>query len=482
MVHEKVDALYQQNLAVFTCIEEKFNRLQSIPATITRDNIKQRLLAELNGEREKTLIADKWCFLKSFGIYSTFILFLIVGAIVGRNKKKTHISIMFDCWSNNCMEFYGDIIPRLKSTSIGYFYNNNKNYSYCCSLKGIDPLRGKRKYFFTSSASYSVLIKHFSQFFFYWNLSKKTDLNLVELVVKLLFEIGKHLTMIEGTKIDLLVSAHDNGFSPYRHFIYTSNGVDRLLLIQNGGRVNLNASYNNYIYADYYAAWTARRLTNFTNMNCIGKFSSGSVRLDKRISETNSDSANLYDILFIEQVYNCTESIGAPNHDAYIVGLNNLVSLQLHHANLRIAYCCRPNRAVFENPLLINDIDEVLLDSNIIVLKPNPGETYDHVKKTHLVVAFDSSVRCEALMMNKPVVTCNYTGYPNDFVVVNSCEDAVIYNAEYVEFERKLLSMHQNSVNNDVNENCKNIWSMGKSEKSASEIIAELINTELKLQ
>ena len=166
MVHEKVDALYQQNLAVFTCIEEKFNRLQSIPATITRDNIKQRLLAELNGEREKTLIADKWCFLKSFGIYSTFILFLIVGAIVGRNKKKTHISIMFDCWSNNCMEFYGDIIPRLKSTSIGYFYNNNKNYSYCCSLKGIDPLRGKRKYFFTSSASYSVLIKHFSQFFF----------------------------------------------------------------------------------------------------------------------------------------------------------------------------------------------------------------------------------------------------------------------------------------------------------------------------
>ena len=58
MVHEKVDALYQQNLAVFTCIEEKFNRLQSIPATITRDNIKQRLLAELNGEREKTLIAN----------------------------------------------------------------------------------------------------------------------------------------------------------------------------------------------------------------------------------------------------------------------------------------------------------------------------------------------------------------------------------------------------------------------------------------
>jgi len=481
MISDKVNSIYEENINVFARIEKIFYSSHGVPVVITRDNIKQRITAELNGERTQKLLAEKLAGLKGFVTYYTLMLFLILSVFLGGKKKKIKSTVLFDCWQSNSMEFYEGIIGRIKTDSIDFFYSKSSiNYSHC-SISQLKNFTIKKTIpeILTRSASLEILKHHFLKYFIYWKLSKQTNLNVLDLVLRMIYEAAKHISMSEGINTRILVSAHDNGFSPYRYYFYKKSGIDSVMLLQNGGRVNLDAANNSYIYADYYMAWSNLRLANFTGMNCPNKYAPGSIRLSRCLSKGIYDTKIEYDILFVEQIFNFSDSYGAPNHEAYLEGVNNLVKFKNENNDLRVAYCCRPTKNTNQKKKRIHDIRSRLMTTDIILLEPPPLGIYDEIMHSQCVIAYDSSVRCEALMMEKPVITCNYTGYPNDFVVKNSCDDAVIFSKRYDEFEMKTLSMLNNIGRESVMDCYKEIWGFSGEITGTSEEILKLINSEI---
>jgi hypothetical protein len=483
MVHEKVDALYQHNVEVFASIEKIFHSAHGVPFEITRNNIKQRILAEINNEREKILLSSKRGILKSFFNYYKLIIFLVSGSVFGSRKRQVSSVVMFDCWYTNSLEFYEDIIANLKTNSILYFLNDShKNQSSCCTAPNQIQQSGKRIKLFSKRASMKVLRSHFSKFIEYWNLSRKTDLNIFDLIVRMIYEVGKHISMVDGINTSMLVSAHDNGYSPYRYYFYKKYGIDSIMLLQNGGRVDLDASYNSYIYADYYMAWTKHRLDMFTEMHCFNKFTPGSVRLSNRLNKYTGDAKLEYDILFVEQFFiNQTGVRGAPDNEAYLVGIDNLLKFKQRHSQFRVAYGCRPGRNNDRASILVHDINSKLKNSEVIMLKLEPLEIYDIILRSSVVLAFNSSVRCEALMLKKIAMTCNYTGYENDYVVNNSCDDVVINSDKYNEFESKILGALNKLKENDSADYYKNNNGMNNVVYNSSTEIADIISLRLGL-
>ena len=83
------------------------------------------------------------------------------------------------------------------------------------------------------------------------------------------------------------------------------------------------------------------------------------------------------------------------------------------------------------------------------MLKLEPLEIYDIILRSSVVLAFNSSVRCEALMLKKIAMTCNYTGYENDYVVNNSCDDVVINSDKYnLKLHKIFLFQHMEKFEN----------------------------------
>lgn len=228
-------------------------------------------------------------------------------------------------------------------------------------------------------------------------------------------------------------------------------------------------------------AWSKDRLDNFTEMHCRKKFTPGSIRLSRRLDKYTKNVKGEYDIIFIEQLFTSTEVHGAPNHTAYIAGLINLIKLKQNHNKIRVAYACRPGRNNSRASIIIQDINNKLKNSDVIMLELDPLEIYGIILRTSIVVAFNSSVRCEALMLSKTVLTCNYTGYANDYVVNNSCDNNVINSEQYDEFERKILgalNKHRENSGIDLYKNNNCIENTGY---NASTEIAGIINLHLGL-
>lgn len=444
--HLKVEQIIDNNFTVFNFIEKIIFDAHGIPINITRDNIKQKLLAELNGERKKRITGCVNNFFYDLSTFMAVFIFLIICTLFLRKKSQESVDILFDYWTSKADEFYMPISEELYSNNIGILIND-----YCSGSKMVQESFDDPKYIFlykklfSAQVSWSIVKTHYALFGKYRVFSKSANLNIVSLVLSLVKEIATHLTFTESVKAKILVSAHDNGYSPYRYHIYHSNGIENILLIQNGGRVNIRAFYNSYIYADYYIGWSKKRFDDFIEMHCDNKLALGSMRLNRLINKLPKGRIE-YDILFMEQICDGPESNGTVKKASILDGLKNLKRLANECKELKIAYCCRPGRETKPGKI-VSAIDKVIDNSRIIKHITKPFESYDLINKSLLIVSFDSSTRCEALIMNKFVVTCNYTKYQYDFIVKYSDDKFVIQSNLYAEFKDKLLYIidHQDS-------------------------------------
>ena len=133
------------------------------------------------------------------------------------------------------------------------------------------------------------------------SLATGVDLNLLQLMF--LIDVLRHKTTVSGINAPLLVSADDAGYPPLRHWAYTDSGIGKVALIQNGGRVELNAHYNNYVSCDLYFAWSKHRHKHVIDMSSKKTFFVGSLRLSKFLKAIdNTKVGNSTDILFMEQI------------------------------------------------------------------------------------------------------------------------------------------------------------------------------------
>ena len=86
-----------------------------------------------------------------------------------------------------------------------------------------------------------------------------------------------------------------------------------------------------------------------------------------------------------------------------------------------------------------NEIDNLMKTSEVLVLSSTTeARTYKHIVSTSLVIAYDSSIRLEAITMGKPVVSCSDGPRSNDYVSVFSPEQLNIEDVGYCNFAEKL--------------------------------------------
>lgn len=441
-----VNEILHAHRRAFSAFETIFLKVHSIPRKITRAEIKRRILAQLNGESETSFLVRKKKFLASAVIYYACMVYLLIRGLIGRSSNQVSIPVLFDVWSQGCGSFYEEIACKLPPEAIGILLYDNENDRFVTQNSLKYSVRVHRTYSksFSRFAAWTVFRNHWCRFFFYWRLSESTQLDFVDMALRFFSSIATHLTTVEGLDVQVLVSANDNGFNPLRYHLYRSNGIGKIVLLQNGGRVNLIAHYNYNIFSDFYAGWSIERLDQFVEMNCKNKCPIGSIMLAKSLNTIGEKISTQYDLLFIEQVYNGEESNGSPTHRTYLEVLNNVVRFAAKHQQFIVGYCMRPGRETSERQDYCDEIDQILRGSRVQIINAERGESYVHITNARLIVACDSSMRLEALMMRKPVISCNYTKYRYDYVCSISEQIAILEDQSFQAFEKRTLYILDN--------------------------------------
>lgn len=74
----------------------------------------------------------------------------------------------------------------------------------------------------------------------------------------------------------------------------------------------------------------------------------------------------------------------------------------------------------------------------IVLTEELESSSYDALWAARLVVAMDSSIRCEALILNKPVISCGNPKNNDDYVVNLSPPNFIVDSIEYQQFAKML--------------------------------------------
>jgi len=278
---------------------------------------------------------------------------------------------------------------------------------------------------------------HIGKFWYYRALSVESDISIIDLVSRLMMELAKSKSAVEGINAKVFISVHDNGFSPLAYWAHKATGISQFLLIQSGGRVELDLCQNAFIYADAYFGWMKERNEEFRGMVCKRRFATGPLRLHKFLRDKSKEGdRRLLDITFFEQLHIKSH----PKYTTYLRVLENLIRFSNQYPSLKIAYCKRPSggHARPENELS-DQVDAMLNDSPIMLLSGGIESSYSALLDTRVVVALDSSIRCEALLLSKIVVSCSDRPEPHDFVVHRFANGYEVETNEYTEFSEVLI-------------------------------------------
>jgi hypothetical protein len=477
-IHKQVDSIYSENKNAFEVLEKIFLDAHSIPQEITKCAVKQRILGALKNEMNSNWLASPGSLIHNLALYISAMCYLLLCALLGLRHKRVNVyvdvDVLFDYYGYGVDAFYDNILKELPALNIGAFgpfvNDGNKNSCIPSSRKF---LKKNRPY--SCKAAWAVFKSHYNRFGVYWSLTKQTNMNFVDLALRLCSEVAIHKTSIEGISSKILVSANDNGYSPYRYHLYRSNGIGAIFLIQNGGRLGLTDFFNSYIHCDYYLGWSQERLDHFREMSCENKLAIGSTLLSNFLLSRNSTQTDIeYDIIFVEQ--HCVST--HQNHTQYFKLLQNLARYAMENPEIRVAYCRRPVMCAL--PSFCEQVNLILRDSPIIVLdSTNSYSSYEYIFKSSLLVSLHSSLRFEALMLGKPVISC--CKQTDDFVVNYSDPCFVVSTDDYYEFASKINFMINNiempSVRSALTKLQKAVG--GNIGKNVSYSIANLIKAEL---
>lgn len=478
-IHAQVEHIYREHKNTFDILENIFFDEHSIPHEITRDEVKQRILRVLNNETSNKWLSFPKGLTYNLTLYIMAMCYLLWCALFGPRYSRVNVDVLFDYWSSSCEDFYGGILNELPSLNIAAFspcIDEGHKHSRI-------PSSGRfvRKYRpYSRRSAWAVFKSHYHRFGIYWSLTKQTNIDFIDLALRLCSEVAGHITSIEGVSSKILVSAHDNGYTPYRYHLYRSNGIGPIFLIQNGARIDILASYNSYIHCDYYIGWSQQRLDDFIEMRCKNKIALGSIKLSNFLLSHNDKKMNVqYDILFLEQ------NIEPPNPKStfYLNLLRYFVRYSSENTEIRAAYCRRPG--IFAHPSLCKQVDLILRGSSVIILDSiNSSSSYEHSLNSALIVSLDSSLRYEALMLDKPVISCSDRHEPHDFIVKYSDPCFVVSTDDYCVFSSKinflLKNLDASSIANSLARFQK--AAVGKVGNNVSLSIANLIKTELQHQ
>ena len=406
-LQKQIDTVYLQKWEAFKIVEKKLSDGLSIPEDIIAQTIKRYILRELNLGKDQLWLSSKTNTLSSLINHISLMCLLFFSACFGCNKKKTHVDIIFDAWGTNCSDFYEAFTRKnvLTAQRVGVIGSFSKE------LRHIKPIQTQND----CSLKFSRVIAQ-KLLKFYWNqwwqfrlLSTSCDSDINRLLLKLCIEIARCSSEVKALSADVLLSGNDNGYSPLRYWLYRCGGIKSIILIQNGGRVGMNLHYNSYTHCDVFFGWSAHRVAHFLSMQCPEIIIIGSPRLSKFLqSHKPNHPSNPIDILFIEQIYDHRWK----EHKIVLKFLRHIVRYAKERPDLTVRYSGRfepdPDRKS------VKDIQSILKESLIKRVNNRGVEgSYKYILDTDVIISYDSSLRLEALAMDKTICSCNYDGRTN---------------------------------------------------------------------
>jgi len=392
-----------------------------------------------------------------------YFLFL---SIFGKRKMiKQKFDLLLENWSGNNFEpFYERIYEKfVNKYNIGILdVNKELKEDFFPAKSTIISKNSNHKHFYSNSVSYLIVRKEFTKFFKYRNLSLSSNIDFVNISLRLLRYIAVYNTDTENLKAEFLISASDNHYNSLRYFIYKTNGIKNILLIQNGIRSGhmSNSSGDMYTYCDYYLGFGDQTISSQKGMVCKYKLSMGSLRLYNNTYSIHCSNKNENEIIFIEQLALLkTEDY---NYETYLYIIDMLCNFAKEYPKYKIIYKTRPNRfkRYAKNFLMLEHIkiiDKKLIDVNITIDEHISKNSYEAILKSNVVVYYNSTMGFESLGLNKKVFCCNLDR--QDFQISQNDEIGVLISKSYKLFEEKLLYL----VDND-NEVIRNYYNNKKLE------------------
>jgi len=444
--YNKVEKLYNENINYFKLLEKEFSNNLNIPSHILMDTIKRVLVESIHPYGKKSFLLHYSYAIKDFFIYYIVMIYLFILALFPKNKKNIYkFDIVFDC------DVYYDF-----DSNYRLLYEKLKNYSIAIfsrigifKQEDIFILNKKNTKKFDSEISYKILKSQFNNFGLYKELSKKSNINFINLSLRLMRYIALYETDSKNFSTNIFISAGDIYYNSLRYYIYHTNGINNIVLLQSGmkGGINSSSSGDLYIYSDYYFGYGTYFIDNLYG-NIQYKIASGSIKLyqetyNKQFSETT-------DIVFIEQMA-FIEIENEHSMKTYLDLVNILIKFANKYKNYNIVYRIRPLKlSVYysdkEKMNIVNDLYNRMQKSGIII--DDFSETsYDAILQAKIIVFYTSALGFEALGLNKKTLCCNV-----DKLSSLPCVDeiGVLVEKSYALFEKKLLYLLNDNNDNNI--------------------------------
>jgi len=442
--YKNVERYYEKNSNAFSSLEEKMSSDFNIPENIFKDAIKRQLSEVLEGGPKSFLLTNKISF-KYIALYYLIMIFFLLNAIFGKmTRKPMSKKVVFDMWNfNGYKYFYKQLLALLKKKDVLLLVTDNHN-----SFKKIEPgiikIKSK-KYLYDPHASINIFKTQFFAFGFYSNLSKQLNINLIHIVLTIFKNIAEYSTHAKKVNCYALFSAADNYYNSLRYSIYKKNGIQNIVLLQNGFRTGkwANDSVDLYTYCDYYFGFGTEQINIQKGMVCKNKIPIGSLKLDAMLSDNrNYYRKESFDIVFLASYEEKnTQYINVKTYEKII---ENLCSFKNKYPNLSVFYSDKVRNNTSNNYRLMID---KLKSNGIVCSSINIGNSYEAISCSRLVLFYRTTIGLEALAMDKPVLNLNYDEDRIPFS--QKYNQSVLTNSSFNEFENRVLSLLHSRKDND---------------------------------
>lgn len=431
---QRAEEIVADNRESFEEFADAFRQCHGIPHEIVMATVKRMLISQLNRETPARFFSP-YHFVASLTKFVGAMGYFAVRAVFGGAHPAISADVLFEAFfENSYCDFYQEIDADLSHWRTGVLVTA-PNAPVGLPAHAVVAQRSKQLAFSRRPAR-RLLRTHFLAFPRYWRLVRRTGLDFVDLALRLMRQIATHETEAENVAARFLVSAGDNHYSALRYCVYRRCGIERVMLLQNGGRVDLTAGYSSHIYCDYYVGWSQKRLDAFRGMVCPNRLPLGSIRQARTGLGSGAHVEPEVDLVFIEQIIG-TGSVFDSSHAHFLVALDNFCRLALEFPALRAVYRLRHGRYVDGGGVQARAIDKILTAANIVT--DADGNSYAAIARTRLVIACDSSMRVEALAMGRFVLSCNYAQTPFDFVAGDPKELGALFDNSYEAFRDRVL-------------------------------------------
>lgn len=444
--YDVVENFYTQNEEDF---EKYFNILSpviNIPAEILKNTIKRVLVGSLTGKQKKYIHKRDGIF--DFVLSCMMLGYLFVLSFVGCTKKEeNNYDVLLEEWGGKAYDgFYKSLHKNISEFSVKIFSITNKKESISKKVSNEDILYVRNRYVFSKAAARKLFFIQVKYFFQILRLGKKSKINFVKLTLLIYRYILLYETDTININAKVLVSAGDNYYNGLRYYIYKKNGIENILLIQNGYRDGKNSvsSGDMYSYSDYYFGFGVKSIESQPQMNTTYKIPIGSIRLYNAIKDY-SDIKEEYDVVFVDGYANIkTDNY---NVNTYRKIVENLVKFKKEMKDIKVLFRTNPGR-VTTNDYYIVQRDLQLRESGIIFDDFISKNTYEAVSRSKVVLFYRTTVGLEALALNKKVLMCNYDKKAHFY---SDKEDiGCLVDASYKSFKEKVLGL-LNDNSNEVN-------------------------------